>query len=120
MESCIRNYYFNYFRKVCFFLGEPTESVEPEAEADSGFLNYGNIFTRLRVTGQVPDGLKFDTFATADDYCYLCGKFIKFRGTKIVLKKHSTICQADHSYFGILIGDQDKKMGASCFMWSLQ
>ena len=46
---------------------------------------------------------------SADDFCYICGKFIKFRGTKIVLKKHSSICQAYHFYFGIPIGDQNKK-----------
>ena len=49
------------------FLFRKTETVDQEAEAESEFLNYENIFTRLHVTGQVHDGLNFDTFATADD-----------------------------------------------------
>ena len=57
----------NCFLKACFFLEELTESVEQDIVAEFEFLNYGNIFTRLRVSGRVPDGLKFYTFATADD-----------------------------------------------------
>ena len=43
-----------------------------------------------------------------DEFCYICGEFIKLRSKKFAIKKYSTTCYAYKAYFGMPIGDQDK------------
>ena len=44
----------------------------------------------------------------ANDFCYICGEFIKFRARKYEIKKSLTLSEAYAAYFGVAVGDQDK------------
>ena len=46
----------------------------------------------------------------ANDFCYICDKFIKFRARKYEIKKSLTLCEACAAYFGVAVGDYNQRV----------
>ena len=44
----------------------------------------------------------------ANNFCYVCGEYIKLRARKYEIKKSRSLCEVYAAYFGVAVGDQDK------------